>query len=142
MHTDHLENEDPRTTEQKQGNQNTDRRGKRWRKTNAVLSMGQPGSSKLCLAWPSRVSPAGPSHPTEPSTPTHVMLPLWGAPSPPPSWFGPHLGGCGRRLTTGKRKCHIHTRRKMTLESLWASYRRKQSDLECGTSRRRHTLWP
>lgn len=90
MHTDQQENEDP--TEQKQGNQNKDRKGKRWRKTDALLSMGQPGSSKLytiilttqCPAWPPMVSPAG--HPIQSPQPLpNVIVLLQGAPSSWPS---------------------------------------------------------
>lgn len=127
MHTDHLENEDPRTTEEKQGNQNKDRKGKRWRKADAALSMGQPGSSELCTfrlatqgpAWTPRVSLVGHPDPQSPQPLPKVMLPLRGDPSSPPSWFGPHLGGSGRKHTIGGRKCHIGTR-KSTLESMWA----------------------
>lgn len=86
----------------------------------------------LWLAWDSRAplscaKPGPPGSvqqdhppPQSPQPLPNVMLPLWGAPSPPPRWFCPHLGDSGRRITTGKRKCHIHTR-KMTLESVWAT---------------------
>lgn len=127
MHTDQRENEDP--TEQKQGNQNKDRKGKRWRKTDAMLSMGQPGSSKLCTIILTTQCPAWlachgqssrPSHP-EPSAPIQCDAASLGSPFPSSKLVRPSLQVAveGGTLQAGG-KCHISTKYKIALESRWA----------------------
>lgn len=127
MHTDQRENEDP--TEQKQGNQNKDRKGKRWRKTDAVLSMGRPSSSKLCTIILTTQCPAWlachgqssrPSHP-EPSAPIQCDAASLGSPFPSSKLVRPSLQVAveGGTLQAGG-KCHISTKYKIALESRWA----------------------